>query len=74
MTGTVMVTATTTTGKDNDDNRQGRLWQRARTAMTMGENKDDGKGNNSEDDGNDARTTGEDGEDNRVGHIQRQGR
>ncbi len=63
-TATVMVTAKTTTGKDNDDNGQGHPCQWARTATTTGKDNDVGK------DGKrtmatTARTTGEDGEDNR---------
>ncbi len=50
---TVMVTAKTTTGEDNDDNGQGRPCQWARTATTMGKDDDVGKDGNSKDNGND---------------------
>jgi hypothetical protein len=51
----VMATAKTTTGKDNDDNSQGRPRQLARMAMTMGEDDDVGKDGNSEDNGDDGK-------------------
>ena len=50
-TATVMATAKTTTGEDIDDNGRGRPRQRARTAMTTGEDGDVSKDGNSEDDG-----------------------
>ncbi len=52
---TVMATAKTTTGKDNNDNGQGRPCQRARTATTTGEDDDVGKDGNSGDNGNDGK-------------------
>ncbi len=55
MTATVMATAKTTTGEDNDDNGQGRPCQWARTAMTTGKDDDVGKDSNSEDDGDDSK-------------------
>jgi hypothetical protein len=54
-TATVMATAKTTTGKDNDDNSRGCLCQRARTATTMGKDDNVGKDGNSKDDGNDGK-------------------
>ncbi len=54
-TATVMATAKTTTGEDNDDNGRGRPCQRARTAMTMGKDDNIGKDGNSKDDGNDGK-------------------
>jgi hypothetical protein len=52
---TVMATAKTTTGKDNNDNSRGRPCQWARTAMTTGEDDNIGKDGNSKDDGNDGK-------------------
>ncbi len=52
---TVMVTAKTTTGEDNNDNGRGRPCQWARTAMTTGEDDDVGKDGNSEDNGDDGK-------------------
>ncbi len=52
---TVMATAKTTTGEDNDDNIQGRLCQWARMATTTGEDDDVGKDSNSEDDGDNSK-------------------
>ncbi len=52
---TVMATAKTTTGEDNDDNGRGRPCQRARMAMTTGEDNDIGKDGNSKDDGDDGK-------------------
>ncbi len=54
-TATVMATAKTTTGKDNDDNGQGRPCQWARTAMTTGEDNNVGKDGNSKVNGNDSK-------------------
>ncbi len=54
-TATVMATAKTTTGEDNDDNGRGRPCQRARTATTTGKEDDVGKDGNSKDDGNDGK-------------------
>ncbi len=54
-TATVMATAKTTTGEDNNDNCQGRPCQWARTATTMGEDDDVGKDSNSKDDGDDSK-------------------
>ncbi len=54
-TETVMVTAKTTTGEDNDDNGQGHPCQRARMATTTGKDDDVGKDGNSEDDGNESK-------------------
>ncbi len=48
---TVMATATMTTGEDYDDNAQGRRQQRARMVTLMGEDDNDGKDDNSKDDG-----------------------
>ena len=59
-TATVMATAKTTTGEDNDDNGQGRPCQRARTATTTGEDNDNGKDSDNKDNGNN-------GKDNRQG-------
>ncbi len=50
-TATVMATAKTTTGEDNDNNGQGRPCQRARMATTTGEDDNVGKDGNSKDDG-----------------------
>jgi hypothetical protein len=52
---TVMVTAKTTTGEDNNDNDQGCHCQWVRTATTMGEDDDIGKDGNSKDDGNNSK-------------------
>ncbi len=54
-TATVMATAKTTTGEDNDDNSRGCPRQRARTATTTGKDNDVGKDGNSEDDGDDGK-------------------
>ena len=50
-TAMVMVTAKTTTGKDDDNNGQGWRQQWARTATTMGKDDDAGKDSNSKDNG-----------------------
>ncbi len=55
MTATVMATAKMTTGKDNDDNGQGRPPQWARTATTTSKDDDVGKDGNSKDDGDDGK-------------------
>ncbi len=52
---TVMATAKTTTGKDNDDNGLGHPCQWARTATTMGEDNNVGKDGNSKKDGNNSK-------------------
>ncbi len=52
---TVMATAKTTPGEDNNDNGQGRPCQWARTATTMGMDDDVGKDGNSEDDGDNSK-------------------
>ncbi len=54
-TATVMATAKTTTGEDNNDNGQGCPCQSARTATTTGEDDDVGKDGNSKDDGDDSK-------------------
>ncbi len=54
-TATVMATAKTTTGEDNDDNGQGRPCQWVRTALTRGEDNDIGKDGNSKDDGDNSK-------------------
>ncbi len=48
---TVMATATMTTGEDDDNNGQGCQQQWARTAMTTGKDNNNGKDDNSKDDG-----------------------
>ncbi len=54
-TATVMATAKTTKGKDNDDNDRGRPCQWARTATTTGKDDNVGKDGNSKDDGDDSK-------------------
>ncbi len=54
-TATVMATAKTTKGKDNNDNGQGHPRQRARMATTMGKDDDVGKDSNRKDNGNDGK-------------------
>ncbi len=54
-TATVMATAKTTKGEDNNDNGQGRPCQLVRTATTTGKDDDVGKDGNSEDDGDDSK-------------------
>ncbi len=54
MMATVMATAKTTTGEDNNNNGRGRPRQWARTATTMGKDDGVGKDGNSKDNGNDS--------------------
>jgi hypothetical protein len=54
-TATVMATAKTTTGKDNDDNGQGCPCQWVRMATTTGEDDNVGKDGNSKDNGDDSK-------------------
>jgi hypothetical protein len=54
-TATVMATAKTKTGKDDDDNSQGGRRQGVRTATTMGKDDNAGKDVNSKEDGNDGK-------------------
>ncbi len=54
-TATVMATAKTTKGEDNNDNGRGCPCQWARTETTTGEDDDVGKDGNSEDDGDDGK-------------------
>ncbi len=51
----VMATVKTTTGKDNNDNGQGRPCQWARMATTTGEDDDVGEDGNSKDDGDNSK-------------------
>ncbi len=55
MTAMVMAIAKTTTSEDNDNNGRGHPCQRARTAMTTGEEDNVGKDGSSKDDGDDGK-------------------